>query len=78
MIIGDDDMKLNIRGDKLVVTDAIKAYIDETLLFLEKEINQEDDYFGFKYLFDKPLEEVCFEDKFKMYRETTNNEVENR
>lgn len=55
-----------------------KAYIDETLLFLEKEINQEDDYFGFKYLFDKPLEEVCFEDKFKMYRETTNNEVENR
>lgn len=55
-----------------------KAYMDETLLFLEKEINEEDDDFRFKFLFDKPLEDVCFENKLKMYGETTNNSLEVR
>jgi len=34
-------MKLNIRGDKLVVTDAIKAYIEEKLSKLDKYIDNE-------------------------------------
>ena len=35
-------MKLNIRGDKLVVTDAIKAYIDEKISKLNKYFDNED------------------------------------
>ena len=35
-------MKLNIRGDKLVVTDAIKSYIDEKISKLNKYFDNED------------------------------------
>ena len=35
-------MKLNIRGDKLVVTDAIKAYIDEKISKLDKYFENDD------------------------------------
>lgn len=75
LIIRNEDYKIVEMFDTVK---EFKAYIDETLLFLEKEINEEYDGFGFKFLFDKPLEDVCFEDKFKMYRETINNEVEVR
>ena len=35
-------MKLNIRGDKLVVTDAIKAYIEEKISKLDKYFENDD------------------------------------
>ena len=45
-------MKLNIRGDKLVVTDAIKAYIEEKL-------NKLDKYFGFESIEAKIVVKVA-------------------
>ena len=35
-------MKLNIRGDKLVVTDAIKNYIEEKISKLDKYFDNTD------------------------------------
>ena len=35
-------MKLNIRGDKLVVTDAIKNYIEDKIKRLEKYFDNDD------------------------------------
>ena len=35
-------MKLNIRGDKLLVTDSIKSYIEEKISKLEKYFDKKD------------------------------------
>lgn len=75
LIIRNEDYKIVEMFDTVK---EFKEYIDETLLFLEKETNEENDDFGFKFLFDKPLEDVCFENKFKKYKEITKNEVEVR
>lgn len=53
-----------------------KIYIEEILERFEEILNEREDYFF--YLLDEPLEDACFENKFKKYKEITKNDVEVR
>ena len=43
MLLGDDNMRYNIRGDKLTVTKSIKDYIEDKLNKLNKYYDNYED-----------------------------------